>query len=137
MIVSGKIVSKLITGSGVFARVKLAGYNGGKNVMRFFDVPDEENFTIGTKVDIEVAVSVVQPASICDNFSRATPEEPLSWDLEVPGNYETLEIIPGFFFHAEHNPADVVGATGVSLDPPGCESPASDICLDEQGHQQL
>lgn len=136
MKVSAKIVSKSITANGVFARVKVEANGWPKQaMMRFFDVPDEDNFEIGQKIEIGLYEPYKNPVA-------PTEQE---------------DVIPGCMFHCSPDPADVVGAEGVVLDPlnlpadvieleypeesrgqgtlpggnpwgvSGCESPASEI----------
>lgn len=56
MNISGKIVSKTVTSNGVFARVKVDANGWPKSaMMRFFDIPDEDNFVIGDKLSISLS----------------------------------------------------------------------------------
>lgn len=118
MILRGVVVSKTITANGVFARIRIKGLpkNGS---MRFFDVPDEENLEIGQKVAINIGDATIPIYPTSDFF------QPL------PSNEELKDAIPGCMFHGAPEPADIVGAESVVLDPldvhvPGCESPASE-----------
>ena len=56
MTLTGKVVSKSITANGVFARISLGWPKGA--MMRFFDVPDQENFEIGQRVQILLAPEI-------------------------------------------------------------------------------
>ena len=119
MKISGKIISKTITADGVFARVSL-GWSKKNALMRFFDVPDEDNFEIGQKIEIGLYAPL------------AAPEPCTSAHFGL--NLDDTRIIPGCMFHSAPDPADIVGAIGVELEPPGCESPAFEsVVLDPIG----
>lgn len=83
MILIGKVVGKCITGNGVFTRIRL-DCNGWPKaaMMRFFDIPDQENFEIGQKIQIDLYVPKIQPFTP----GYLTLSEILQADLEpLPG----------------------------------------------------
>lgn len=151
MIVTGKVVGKMITPNGVFTRIKIDANGFPKSTMRFFDVPDQQDgndFTLEEKVDIYI------------NRKLQITNETLQELTTALSCAVKLSDVPGCMYHSAPEPADIVGATGTILHPlvksnaifgegapyeiqngslgqSGCESPASEISIDEQGHQQV
>jgi hypothetical protein len=79
--ITGRVVSKSITEKGVFARIRLDSI-GWKNAMRLFDVPDQENFEIGQKIQIDIYVAKIP---VWTHY-YSTLSEILQADLEpLPG----------------------------------------------------
>ncbi len=88
MRIKGKVVSKTITDIGVFARVQILEVPKGLASMRFFDVPDEENFIIGEKVDItitEIPQAESRAHVAVEELEQLPPAESLSDACEIPG----------------------------------------------------